>query len=533
MMNCTSRLAVRATSLVAIFFVSAQPTAGQTATRPNIVVIMADDLDTASLSRLVDKGMMPNLKRHLVDVGFEFTESFSTGPFASPSRATFLTGQYPHNHGEIGGNSWIGETLRLDQSSTVATWLKAAGYRTGMVGRYLTGYGLFTDRQYIPPGWDHWAGLLDPTTWSTDQYWMNVNRTLVDFGTLSSTLGLELYQTDVVTLLAGGFIREAPSFGRPFFLVVNPVVFNREMFPGPSRFNVCPDPTDPLFNGTYWGVAQRPPSRYFNTIFGNRTDFALPQLAGFNEADVEDKPDWVRTNPSLGLDEVDCLEKRYWRRLEAMRAVDDLVGHVVAALEDTGALENTVLIFTADNGLMDGQHRFPEKSPAYDESIRVPLLIRVPGHSVPRRVDKMVLNTDLAPTIANLAQAVPTRVLDGRSLLPLIEDPNHSPWRGIGLFQHVTDGPTSGFGFGFNFPPSYVAVRTDVANARLFVRYPTVTIGVDGELYDLTVDPYELDNRYTDAARSEEVERLRRWADALKTCRGLTCYILETYFALN
>jgi hypothetical protein len=72
-----------------------------------------------------------------------------------------------------------------------------------------------------------------------------------------------------------------------------------------------------------------------------------------------------------------------------------------------------------------------------------------------------------------------------------------------------------------------------VANARLFVRYPTVTIGVDGELYDLTVDPYELDNRYTDAARSEEVERLRRWADALKTCRGLTCYILETYFALN
>lgn len=511
----------------------ARPGVGQSAARPNIVVIMADDVDTASLSTLVAKGMMPNLKRYIVDVGFDFVASFSTGPFASPSRATFLTGQYPHNHGEIGGNSWIGSATRLDDSSTIATWLKAAGYRTGMVGRYLTGYGLFTDPLYVPPGWDRWGGLVDPSTWSTDQYKININRTIVDFGALSSTYGVELYQTDVVASLAGSFVLQAPSTSQPFFLVVTPVVFNREMFPGPSRFNVCPDPSDELFQGTYWGVAQRPPSRYFDTIFGDVVNFPLPQPPDFNEVDVEDKPEWVRTNPSLTGVEIDCLQKRYWRRLEAMRALDDLVGHIMQTLESTGALDNTVVMFTADNGLMDGQHRFPEKSPAYEESIRVPLLVRVPWNTVPRQVTRMVLNTDLAPTIARLAQATPTRTIDGRSLIPLLLNPNYSPWRTIGLFEHVVEGPATESSFGFNFPPSYSAVRTDWPTPRLFVKYPTVTSGVTGELYDLAADPYELDNRYLHPGSAAEVTRLQLWTDALRACRGVGCYILETYFTFN
>lgn len=504
---------------------------GQSATRPNIVVIMVDDMDVDSLTTALAKGLMPNLERYFIDRGYNFAESFAIGAFGSASRATFLTGQYPHNHKEFGQNPGVGDAPRLNEASTVATWLKAAGYRTGIIGRYLTGYGLFTSPTYIPPGWDDWQVLIDPSTWSVDQYQMNLNGTTVDFGALSAAYGVELYQTDMLAVLARSFIQRAPAYLRPFFLYVSPVVFNREMFPGPSRYNVCPDPNDLIFGGNYWGVAQRPASRHLNSVFGDKINFPLPQGPNFNEADVQDKPDWLRGNAPLSPVDVDCLEKRYWRRLEGMRSVDDLVGYVMATLESTGLLNNTVVFFTADHGLMDGQHRFGDKSPAYEESVRVPLLVRTPWNTTPRQVSRMVLNTDLAPTIARLAQAAPTHAPDGRSILPLFQNPEHTPWRTIALIEHETGENISGFGV--TFPPDYVAARTTSPSPRLFVKYPTVTSGVNGELYDLSTDPYRLENRYLDPARAAEVGRLEQWLNALKTCSGLTCYILETYFTLN
>ena len=130
-----------------------------------------------------------------------------------------------------------------------------------------------------------------------------------------------------------------------------------------------------------------------------------------------EKPDWVKANPRLTADDLDCATKRYWRKVEVFRAVDDLIGNVVNELRNTGELANTVLMFTADNGLMDGQHRFPEKTPAYEEAIRVPLWVKLPGQTTPRTSNRMVLNTDLAPTIAQLGQAFMTHVVDGRSIV--------------------------------------------------------------------------------------------------------------------
>jgi arylsulfatase A-like enzyme len=496
----------------------------QTFTRPNIVAIMLDDYDWATLARAVGGGVAPNIKRYLMDEGYTFTNSFTTSTFGSPTRATFLTGQYPHNHGEIGGDPTIGAPFKLNQNATIATWLRTGGYRTALAGRYLTGYGLFTAQTYIPPGWDEWYGLVDPTTWSTSDYVINANGTLIDVGAAARAANTEIHQTDLLTYLTVAFVLRAPSYGRPFFLHIAPIVFNRERFPGPSTYNVCPDdPTSP-FTGTYWGIAQRPPSRYLDTIFGNTTDFALPQPPSFNEADMSDKPNWAQANPLLTDYEIGCLQKRYWRKLEAIRAVDDMVGQLMSALQSTGAIGNTVVMLTADAGDVDGQHRFPEKMPAFEETYHVPLLIRAPGNTTPKVISKLVLNTDLAPTIAHMALVSPTITMDGRSLVPLLQN-SAATWRKLGLFEHATTELSSLF----SYPPSYLALRTD-APARMFVRYPSITNGLNGELYDLGTDPYQLQNVYTNSAYQAEVTRLTMFMYYMRFCMGTGCGLIENAY---
>lgn len=495
--------------------------------RPNVIVVMLDDFDWGTVARAVAGGIAPNIKHYLVDQGYTFTNAFVTSTFGSPVRATFLTGQYPHNHGEIGSDPIIGAAPRFNQNATIATWLRGGGYRTGLVGRYLTGYGWFTSPTGIPPGWDEWYGLVDPTTWSTSKYVINANGTLIDVGAAAEAGNMEIHQTDLLSYLTASFIQRAPSFGRPFFLNVAPIVFNRERYPGPTTYNVCPDDSGSLVGGNYWGVAQKPPSRYLDTIFGNTTDWALPQPPSFNEEDMSDKPAWAQGNPPLTDVDIDCLQKRYWRKLEAFRGVDDLVGQMMSALESTGAISNTLVMFTSDAGDVDGQHRFPEKMPAYDESLHVPLLVHLPGQAASRTSSRLVLNTDLAPTIAQVGLVLPTITMDGRSMVPLFQNPNPdtTAWRNLGLIEHaISDVPSS-----FTYPPSYLALRTTGA-ARMFVRYPTITTGLNGELYDLTIDPYQLQNVFLDPARQAEVNRLNAFMVLMRSCKGAGCVRLENSY---
>jgi arylsulfatase A-like enzyme len=496
----------------------------QPGARPNIVVIMIDDEDVASLDMMVARGLMPNLKQLLLDPGIEFTRAFAVGAFAAPSRATFLTGQYPHNHREIGTSPWFGGVPKFNESSTVATWLRSAGYRTGLAGRYITGYGVHTTPTSVPPGWDAWAGLVEYAGWSMSLYKVSLNGTVVDFGALASQAGVELYQTDILAYLAGEFIRTAPAYNKPFFLWVTPVAFNREVWPGPTIVNECPDPGSilyPIFGGGWWGVSQAVPLRHRNTLFGD-SSFPLPQTPSFNEEDVSDKPNWIRQTPPMSAENIDCLQKRYWRRLEVLRTVDDMVGYLMAQLAATGALANTVVIFTADNGLLDGQHRFPDKSAAYEEAIRVPLVIRMPGAGAgPQQIDRMVLNMDLAPTIAQLAQATPAHTVDGRSLVALMANPALA-WRQMALFEHVGGGLVAAdvSVMGFLWPTDYTALRSET---RKFVQYARDS----SEFYDLTIDPYELANLFGDPARSVEINIYTQVLNAMKTCRGALCQAIE------
>jgi arylsulfatase A-like enzyme len=503
---------------------SAQP--GRAQTRPNILVILLDDFDAETLDLAIATGLAPNIAQYLAGQGYRFTNAFTTTTYGSPARATFLTGQYAHNHGEIGTDPILGGAPRLNETATVATWLKTAGYRTGLVGRHLTGYGLFTSPTHIPPGWDSWSALIDPTTWSMEKYVLNVNGAISDVGAAAAAAGVELHQTDVLGYLAGTFIRSAPLYGRPFFLAVTPVVFNRERWPSPTIHNVCPNPADTIFGGNYWGVAQKPAARHINTVTGDATTYPLPTPPSFNEEDMSDKPLWAQQNPLLTEADIDCLQKRYWRKLEALRGIDDMVGYLFASLQATGALNNTLVMLTSDAGDNDGRHRFPEKMLASEQALRVPLYVKMPGVSRPVTIPRLVLSTDLAPTIVHAAGAFPTITMDGRSLLPLVQNPALTPWRRIGLIEHVL----VPFETIFSSPPTFLAARTDATSPRLFVRYPTVTTGVNGELYDLSLDPYQVDNLFTVPARQSEVTRLTAWLNALRTCRGLVCQLIENTY---
>ena len=502
-----------------------QTETGRTQSRPNIVLLTIDDFNVRTLQTMVASGMMPNLKTHIVDKSYNFTEAFVTRSMGVPSRATSLTGLYAHNHGVLGHlNETNGGIIRFNASSTVGTWLKAGGYRTGYIGKYLSGYGTWTSPTYVPPGWDSWMATLEPNYHSMDAYALNFNGTVVDLTAANQATGGAYYQTDVMTIQAGNFINSAPLFSKPFFLYLAPAAMNMEM---PWQ-NECPDASAPLWGGNFWGATGRPAARHRDTIFGNTTNFPLPQPPSFNEEDVTDKPLWVQDNPSLTLEDVDCLQRNYWRRLEMLRSVDDMIGHLFGRLQATGALANTVVILTSDNGLFLGEHRLGEKSSPYEESIRVPLYIRAPWSTVPRTVPKIALNNDLAPTVASLAGVLPWHVPDGRSLVPLLENPTLATWRKIFLIEHWFEVPVTA-----TTAPTVFAVRTDASRPRLFSQYPTVTAGLANELYDVSLDPFQLDNLILDPARQAEASRLELWLNALKTCRGLSCGVIENYFSFE
>jgi N-acetylglucosamine-6-sulfatase len=489
-------------------------------TQPNIVVIMVDDLDVAALNRLVGVGAMPYLQAEMIEPGVTFTNAFVTNPLCSPARATLLTGLYAHNHG-VRTNLFDSGKANFDDRSTLATWLQAAGYVVAHVGKYLNGYGKHdltgdgwvtaADRQYVPPGWNEWHALLDP--YKMYDYRINHNRLLVKYGSAEDD-----YQTDVLARHAVQFIDDATRperGGVPFYLQVMAVAPHVEL---------------PLLSALQspWQWDIRPAPRHEGTL-----PLSLPRPPSFNEADVSDKPAWVQEHrrPMTLLDILGTI-RRYRHRLESMRAVDDLIGDVVSALRRAAVLDNTVLIFTSDNGYLHGEHRMTEKLAAYEESIRVPLIVRVPWTSR-ASLSQVIVNNDLAPTIAELAGARPAFEVDGTSFVPLLRDGTLS-WRRRFLIEHWQALPVladTRLSMLLDLP-TYWGVRTrDIGPAgvreALYLNYEDAA--QTPEFYDLTTDPYQLESLHADAdpRRVTEQQALATWSDRLRSCRGAQCASLE------
>ncbi|HET8651664.1 MAG TPA: sulfatase [Gaiellaceae bacterium] len=444
----------------------------QAQARPNVVVLMTDDQTVESMR------VMTNVNALLAARGTTFTNSFVSFPLCCPSRATFVTGQYAHNHTVMGNAAPAGgyDKLVPTHANSLPAWLRQAGYHTVHVGKYLNGYGQARPTE-IPAGWVEWYGSTDPSTYRYFNYTLNENGRLVTYGA-----GAANYQTDVYARKAVELIRRHAPAAQPFFLSV---AFLAPHSGGPR------DPDDPRNQAT-----PSPAPRHRNRFASE----PLPLPPSFNEADVFDKPSGIRNRALIGPARVNGITENYRQRLESLLAVDEAVRDIVAALDASGELSRTLIVFTSDNGFFHGEHRVPAgKVLVYEPSVRVPLILRGPGVRAGARRSNLVANVDLAATILDAANARAARRLDGRSLLPFARDAVLRSGRDLLLET-----------------PSYAAIRTP--------RYEFVQHGNgEQELYDLARDPHQLQSLHADprfvALKNDLAARLTR----LRACAGDAC----------
>ena len=446
--------------------------------RPNVVVVMTDDQTVESMR------VMKNVRRLIAGQGTTFTNSFVSFPLCCPSRATFLTGQYSHNTGVVGNNFATGYS-RFDQSNTLAVWLDAAGYTTAFVGKYLNDYGKSATSRFVPPGWDDWHAAVRVNYY---RHSMLENGRITYYATAAKD-----YSSDVYTERALDVLRRHARSSRPFFLWL-------------SYF--APHEGTPVEKGDPPGLLTPVPARRHKNRFSGMD---LPRWPSLNERDVSDKPRDIRRRPLLSPERLSAVREKYQQRLESLLAVDEGVAKVVAELRRLGELKRTVIIFTSDNGFLEGQHRVASgKEMVYEPSIRVPLIMRGPGVPKRMRLPQVVANVDLAPTILQLARATPGLAPDGRSFWPLFRDPGQEWGRDL-LLERGPGGRNLG-------DRLYTALRT---SRYLFVEHATG----EHELYDLNADRFELRNLYDRPAykpiEAELAERLVR----LRECVGQFCRV--------
>jgi N-acetylglucosamine-6-sulfatase len=449
-----------------------QAAAQVSSTKPNFVFILADDMSANDLN------YMPKTRALLGNQGMRFDQAFVSYALCCPSRATILTGQYAHNTGVwSNGNrgdpagGWQAYKNNGNEQDNIATRLKAAGYRTGLFGKYFNYY----DGSVVPPGWDDWFATFKA---GEDQakyfdYDVNDNGTIRHYGTQASD-----YNTDVISGQTQEFIAASVASGKPFFAYVA------------AR---APH-----------GVA-RPAPRDVHTYDGAKA----PRFPSFNEGDVTDKPPWIQKLPRLSTDQIAQIDSRHENRVETLQALDDLVEATVNKLSSAGALGNTYLFFTSDNGWHQGEHRIPKgKAYPYEEGIHMPLLVRGPRVQAGSTTTKMALNTDYFPTFTDLGGVQTPNYVDGRSLRPVL-DGSAASWRSAVLLEQRK---------GSNSDSALYGIRT--SGGMKYVEYN----GGFRELYNLSTDPYEMTNSYnSNAPPANLATRLQE----LKSCAGATCRAAE------
>jgi N-acetylglucosamine-6-sulfatase len=445
--------------------------------RPNIILITTDDQSAS------DMAWMPKTRAALGGFGVNFSSAISPHPLCCPARAEILTGQYAQNNGVYANRGIYGGYPALDDpDNTIAKWLQDAGYRTAFTGKFLNQY--VYDIHGRPGGWDMW----DPTIEGTYQYYNYVQANDGVPETHADT-----YITDYVAAKSRRVISRWSDGPEPFFLWASYV----------APHNVC----DSEIDGLRCGDAPRPEPEYSTAYAGARNP--AESKPSFNERNVKDKPKLIRKQPMMDPDRTNAL---FLGRIRALASVDDAVADTVSALGEQGVLDNTVIIFTSDNGWLMGEHRYLGKRVHYEESVRIPLYMRGPGVPVGVSIRRSASILDIAPTLVGLAGARAGRLLDGASLFGMLTQPAASD-RQTRLIQAG------------NFTDEVGATPWDYRGVRekrySYVRWANGFV----ELYDRKRDPYQLRN-LAESKRYKPVRKeLRRRLSVLRPCAGTTqCY---------
>ena len=445
--------------------------------QPNIIFILIDDLRWDELGCAGHPFVKtPNIDR-IAKEGALFRNAFMTTPLCSPSRASFLTGQYAHTHG-ITDN--VDRSAASHKLTTFPLLLHQAGYETAFIGKWHMG-----NDDTPRPGFDRWVSFKGQGTYLNP-----------DINEDGKSIKLKGYTTDILNDYAIDFIKRQRS--KPLFVYLA----HKALHPEVTQHN---DGSVNLTDAERFIPAERHKDFY--------ADQAIPRRPNANRA-PEGKPALQRQignltplGPNTGTRDVVVRERQ-----QTLMAIEDGVGQIFKALEETGQLDNTVIVFTSDNGYFYGEHGLSvERRLAYEESIRLPLLVRYPRLIKANTVrDECALNIDLAPTVLTLAGAPVPDDMQGRSLVPVLRGETNG-WRDSFLIEYNSDRV---------FPRivnmGYKAVRTQ---RWKYIRYLELD-GMD-ELYDLKADPYEMRNliNLPDAKKTlkemkKELERLLRQTSA-------------------
>jgi len=414
----------------------------------NVLWIITDDQPRSTL-RSMDKTW-----RRLAQKGVRFRQGYSAMPLCGPARASMLTSLYPHNHGCDTNMTHQPFVAQGRDRDTVATRLKGAGYDTGYFGKYMN--GLAQDPSYVAPGWDRWVALLDGM--------IDDPRVSVD-GTIRRVEGQREFDRFAARRLRR-FIRRHED--APWFAVFAPTAPHGPYTPSRQHADD--------FDGVEWD----PPA--------------------LNEADVGDKPTWLRDLPPQDRRR---MQRIYEGKLEELQDVDDQVAKVLDTLKETGQLRRTWIFFVSDNGYLLGEHRLFHKSQPYEESAGIPFLVRGPGVQ-PRVTGALVSQVDLMPTTLDVAGLDPDagRDLDGRSMLGPLRSGDWSAWRRRLAVENTN--------------LDWVLVRE---GTRVYVEHQDSD---EWELYDLAQDPHQLTS-----LRDADVSDWSRKARQLFGARGLAMRALE------
>lgn len=449
---------------------------------PNVVVIMTDDQTIESMR------VMTRTNALLGAEGVTFPNHVVSFPMCCPSRATYLTGQYAFNHGVLDNIAPNGGYYEMDNRNTLPVWLQRAGYATSFVGHYLYRYGT-RDPIEVPPGWDRWFSTIDPSTFHFFDYDVNDNGEIVEFGREE-----EDYQTDVMADRAVEEIKDLAAEDQPFFL---------------NFWTLAPHVAEPEHQSTVGPDLQTVPAPRHLGVFEEEW-WTTDEAPAFDEEDVSDKPAFVQGRDRMLPVTQISAQAHYQRALESLLSVDEAVERIVGALDEAEVLDETVIVFTSDNGFLQGEHRIRDiKTVPYEEAIRVPLIIRGAGFPAGATVPHLTANVDLAPTILDLAGVTGSLEPDGESLVALAGDPDATPDDRVIYLQNgpIREGAAI---------PHFEGVRVP--------GYSYVEYGPGArELYDLAADPWQLDNLAGEPGNVDVQRRLADLLESLRGCRGDVC----------
>ena len=447
------------------------PAVAQAPKPPDILLLLTDDQRPSQLDP------MTNVRSLLQDRGVTFDRGITPDPLCCPSRVSILRGQTSQRHGVWANAGKYGGLARVKklglETSTAATWLQSAGYRTGLIGKYLNGYDP-AGASYVPPGWDYWRGMTRSEVLPGGGYFSyGISENGVErlYGTSPAD-----YSTSVFTSYAHDFITTTPA-DQPLFLYLSYRAPHTPFTPAPAYAS------DPRCNAV-------------KTVSN----------PAFNEADMTDAPTFLAKRPLLTTNQIkQSGTLKPQKACRSLLSVDDSVATVLADLEATGRLSNTLIVYTSDNGVLFGEHRWQGKKLPYVESDHVPFVIRYDPLTAARAgtvSHALVENLDLASTWAQVAGITPPITQDGMSLIPLL-DGSASTVRSEALLQ-AFDNPTTAA-----YVPGYCGLETD--DGWVYVHYDAAKEPRNEVLYDLNTDPAELHNlAYAPAQATRKAALLAR-----------------------